>query len=141
MLLIINNKMFTSIHMWLSSMIMILYIPTICITADLKWFGFRTYNITGAASTGTITMTLWYNLNIYQCTVTPTSQNNDYGCFSNEWTLLGTSECSSPEYKIMIANPSASDAVWIGSLTIQDMDDTYWSSDSWCIPINETGKG
>eukprot|EP01083_Nonionella_stella_P299278 1015917_1 len=81
---------------------------TECVEEELVSFGVTT---TANPSAGTVTLTVWFNQNVYQCSVGPSSGLTTYSCDSSTWTLEGCDPTSdSKGAKILLDNANSHDA-------------------------------
>eukprot|EP01084_Bolivina_argentea_P290693 499391_1 len=91
--------------------------------------------VNNARSSGTLTMTLYWDLNIYQCVLTPSKGNAWILCDSNHNTFIFYEEClTEPEYKMHLSLPS-DDGLWIDKLIINQYNMNY-TFDIFCSLLN-----
>eukprot|EP01083_Nonionella_stella_P276510 939559_1 len=72
-------------------------------TGELVSFGFRT--LSTGTSTGLHTVTVWYNRNVYQCTITPSVGSTTYTCSASP-SFLGYDTTSESGAIFLIENPT-----------------------------------
>eukprot|EP01083_Nonionella_stella_P072273 194748_1 len=73
---------------------------------ELVSFGVRTRDDEGSsASPGLHTITVWFNRNVYQCTVTPSTRPTTYTCNAAS-SLLGCDSHGQTGARMLVQNPS-----------------------------------
>ena len=79
----------------------------------------------------TIIITLWYNFEIYQCTVYPTAVYTEYSCNNATISYIGAS-CNS-ETKMLFDNSGSGDAFGADNIFFTTTDGTLFGVDDVCI--------
>eukprot|EP01083_Nonionella_stella_P225574 801817_1 len=117
-------------------------IDQICYPMRVRSLGIKTSANGTAQTNGYVTITLWFESYMFQCTVKPRVENTEYGCdmdfgsYSARINVLGP-QCGE-QSKILVYNSWDGNAVMIDDITITTMSGVYQISG---VCVNSTTQG